>query len=84
MRSSSGFKASATASRITNNDFNPLEYERPGVSIDEVREMKDAFDLFDPHRTGFASTQCNFPVMKNCWPHSRQWDQTRVNSPSTL
>jgi Ca2+-binding EF-hand superfamily protein len=27
--------------------FNPKLYERPGVTQEEVREVKEAFDLFD-------------------------------------
>lgn len=27
--------------------FNPKDYERPGISISEVEEIKEAFDLFD-------------------------------------
>lgn len=29
------------------NKFNPSEYTRPGVSEEEVNEIKEAFDLFD-------------------------------------
>jgi Ca2+-binding EF-hand superfamily protein len=35
--------------------FNPKLYERPGLSEDEIVEIKEAFDLFDPDRTGFVS-----------------------------
>ena len=27
--------------------FNPKQYERPGLSEDEILEIKEAFDLFD-------------------------------------
>jgi Ca2+-binding EF-hand superfamily protein len=27
--------------------FNPKEYERPGLTEDEIEEIKEAFDLFD-------------------------------------
>lgn len=29
------------------NEFNPKPYERPGLSEEEVMEIKEAFDLFD-------------------------------------
>lgn len=32
--------------------FNPKQYERPGLSEDEVTEIKEAFDLFDPEGNG--------------------------------
>lgn len=32
--------------------FNPKDYERPGVSVEEVLEIKEAFDLFDYESTG--------------------------------
>jgi Ca2+-binding EF-hand superfamily protein len=32
--------------------FNPRDYERTGVSLDEVLEIKEAFDLFDYEKTG--------------------------------
>lgn len=35
--------------------FNPKAFERPGLSEDEIVEIKEAFDLFDPDRTGYVS-----------------------------
>lgn len=32
--------------------FNPKDYERPGLSEDEIFEIKEAFDLFDSDNTG--------------------------------
>lgn len=32
--------------------FNPKLYERPGLSEDEILEIKEAFDLFDTEKTG--------------------------------
>ena len=32
--------------------FNPKDYERPGLSEDEIYEIKEAFDLFDAEKTG--------------------------------
>ncbi len=33
--------------------FNPKLYERPGLTEDEILEIKEAFDLFDSERTGY-------------------------------
>ncbi len=45
--------------RKTNNSaakpkaaFNPKDYERPGVTLEEVLEIKEAFDLFDYQGVG--------------------------------
>ena len=45
--------------RKTNNSaakpksaFNPKDYERPGVTLEEVLEIKEAFDLFDYEGVG--------------------------------
>lgn len=32
--------------------FQARDYERPGLNEDEILEIKEAFDLFDPNRTG--------------------------------
>ena len=34
------------------NEFNPKLYERPGLSSDEIEEIKEAFDIFDPEGLG--------------------------------
>ena len=34
------------------NKFNPSDYERPGLSLDEIEEIKEAFDLFDTDGSG--------------------------------
>lgn len=39
-------------SRLANSNFKAQEYERGGVSSDEIKEIKEAFDLFDSGRTG--------------------------------
>ena len=33
-------------------DFNPKSYERPGLTADEIEEIKEAFDIFDSEQTG--------------------------------
>ena len=42
-------------SRFKTVQFNAKHFERPGLSEDEVLEIKEAFDLFDPNKTGFIS-----------------------------
>merc|ERR1712050_41045 len=37
--------------------FDPKFWERPGLSADEVQEVKDAFDLFDTDLSGAVSVQ---------------------------
>lgn len=32
--------------------FNPKEYEKFGVSVEEIMEIREAFDLFDYEGTG--------------------------------
>ena len=55
MRGQSAGKQSII-NKLGRSSFRAQEYERPGVSSDEIQEIKDAFDLFDPERTGFVST----------------------------
>ncbi len=38
-----------------NTDFNAKSYERPGLSADEVEEIKEAFDIFDVDQSGAIS-----------------------------
>ena len=35
-----------------NKPFDPKDFERPGLSEDEIFEIKEAFDLFDVNKTG--------------------------------
>merc|ERR1712126_224691 len=42
---------------VNKNVFDPELYIRPGLSIDEVMEIKELFDLFDVDKTGFI--HCN-------------------------
>merc|ERR1712066_652522 len=37
--------------------FEARHWERPGLSADEVQEVKDAFDLFDTDSSGAVSVQ---------------------------
>lgn len=45
--------------RMNTSSFRLAEYERPGVSHDEVKEIKEVFDLFDTHRTGIIRSRGN-------------------------
>lgn len=40
------------------NDFNPKAYERPGLTEEEVIEIKEAFDLFDTDGGGTIDPKC--------------------------
>ena len=33
-------------------EFSAKDYERPGLSVDEVEEIKEAFDIFDVNKDG--------------------------------
>ena len=41
--------------KVEKKPFNPKLYERPGLSEDEIVEIKEAFDLFDPEKTGLVA-----------------------------
>ena len=41
--------------RAGKTEFNPKAYERPGLSVDEVEEIKEAFDIFDADASGEIS-----------------------------
>lgn len=36
---------------------------KPGVSEDEIREIRDVFDLFDPEGTGEVRPKCTQSLM---------------------
>lgn len=38
-------------------EFNAKDYERPGLSTDEIEEIKEAFDIFDVDKSGAISVQ---------------------------
>ena len=37
-------------------EFQAKLFERPGLTEDEILEIKEAFDLFDPNKTGFIDS----------------------------
>lgn len=45
-------------SRIGSSSFRAQDFERAGVSNDEIQEIKEAFDLFDPSRSGYIRPVC--------------------------
>lgn len=57
------------SSRLGNSSFRLAEYERPGVSNDEVKEIKEVFDLFDTHRTGIIRSKGTLSLMKTFNSH---------------
>jgi Ca2+-binding EF-hand superfamily protein len=38
--------------RAGKSNFNAKRYERPGLTEDEIEEIKEAFDLFDSDGSG--------------------------------
>ena len=45
-------KASINKKDRTKDVFNAKNYERPGLSVDEIEEIKEAFDIFDSEGKG--------------------------------
>ena len=43
---------SRSKANVRRAPFNPKEFEKYGVSSEEVMEIKEAFDLFDYENTG--------------------------------
>lgn len=64
MRGQSAGKQSIIG-KLGRSSFRAQDYERPGVSSDEIQEIKDAFDLFDPERTGFVGISGNTSNIQN-------------------
>merc|ERR1711900_56410 len=44
--------------------FDPRHYERPGVSLDEIEEIKEAFDMFDKDGSGSIEPKELMDAMK--------------------
>ena len=42
------------------NKLDPAKYARPGVSVEEIVDIKSAFDLFDTDQGGSIDTNCKF------------------------
>ena len=45
--------------------FNAKAYERPGLTEEEVLEIKEAFDLFDTDGGGSIDPKCTHASIKN-------------------
>ena len=45
--------------------FDAKKFERPGLSADEIEEIKEAFDIFDVDRSGAISVQELLNAMKS-------------------
>ncbi len=52
-------KTATPAPPKKSNAFNAKAYERPGLSEDEVMEIKEAFDLFDTDNGGSIDPKGN-------------------------
>ena len=46
-------------------EFNAKSFERPGLSVDEVEEIKEAFDIFDPENSGQIAVSELISAMKS-------------------
>ena len=51
--------------RRTQDEFNAKDFERPGLSSDEIEEIKEAFDIFDIDQSGEISVSELLQSMKN-------------------
>jgi len=54
------------AKKLARSNFDPLQYERSGVSSSEVEDIKDVFDMFDVEGTGFVRTIGKIQIIKIC------------------
>lgn len=68
-------------SKLGKSAFRAADYERPGVSAEEIQEIREAFDLFDPERTGFVSTAGTAWHIQSYWP---RWIRLAVSQDSSL
>lgn len=46
-------------------NFNAKSYVKPGLSEDEVIEIKDSFDLFDIEKSGSIDPKCTVVMTQN-------------------
>lgn len=61
-------KKATTQSQKGKQPFNPKDYEKPGISVEEVIEIKEAFDLFDYEGNGYVEPKCTHLTTKNSSP----------------
>ena len=63
--------------------FHPANYVRPGVTEQEVVDIKNAFDLFDTDQGGSIDTNCNIDLIQNLrlpWSPSVLMPRTELSS----
>jgi Ca2+-binding EF-hand superfamily protein len=53
------------AKGVQGGAFDPKKFERPGLSADEIEEIKEAFDLFDSDNSGSISVAELTAAMKS-------------------
>merc|ERR1712159_645274 len=58
-------KGGARGKQPVSAGFDAKKYERPGLSFDEVEEIKEAFDLFDTDQSGAISVSELTSAMKS-------------------
>ena len=61
---SKGKPATGVKGKDKKAEFNAKNYERPGLSFDEIEEIKEAFDIFDPEGNGSIQVQDLLSAMK--------------------
>jgi hypothetical protein len=54
--------------------FNPQDYVSPYVTLEEVLEIKKAFDLFDRDLGGAIDPRCTFLLSQNLKSQSIHWE----------
>jgi centrin-1 len=54
-----------TKNQKKSNEFNPKDYEKNGLTEEEVLEIKEAFDLFDNDKSGEIDTDELKQALKN-------------------
>ena len=58
-------KSTVNPRNAKKQEFNAKSYERPGLSADEVEEIKEAFDIFDADQNGTISVNELLNAMKS-------------------
>lgn len=56
--------------------FEAKSYEKPGLTAEQVVEVKQAFDLFDTDGTGSIDTKGTSATMKSSRQQWSRWDST--------
>jgi len=61
-------KTTTQSSKAGRAPFNAKDFERNGVSSEEVLEIKEAFDLFDVEGNGYINPKCIQFTIQNLSP----------------